>query len=80
MKKTIVDEIIDKIREFTQKNGRRPARIIIPIKREDEFLAVTADRVGDVAGKILVEGPRNAIQKIYGIQVVWSDEDTLHVL
>ncbi len=80
MEKSIIDEIQKKMREFTKKNGRRPARIIIPKKREDDFLNLPPETVGDLKGKIFIEGPIAVINKIYGISVTWSDEDTIDVL
>jgi hypothetical protein len=74
----ILDQIRELMRQYVdQHSGERPNCVYISRQDEWEFIMVPMNKLpDDVAKKLLVEGPRKAFERLWGMKVIWDKEKT----
>jgi hypothetical protein len=69
-------QVVDMIRKFTHDHGRPPTKVHFTRAHELALLTVDSALVGgEIAGKLMTDGPRVAFARFLGLEAVWDADE-----
>ncbi len=79
MPENIETKIMNLKKEYLAKYGKAPTNVHIPQDEEDDLIILDYNKIGEMAGKIFLNGARVALRdnaggngKICGLNIIWD--------
>jgi len=71
------NQLVGRIQEFTRSHGGKlPTKLFLTKVDECDILKFTFEDIGEISGKIWVNGTRAIGNKILGLEIVWDSSET----
>jgi len=74
MNKSVLDRILDAIREFRRVHQRGPTTLHLTTEDESKIARLGWNELGTVLELVLRNGPREALPTLYGLKVIWDSK------
>ena len=74
MNKTVLERILDAIREYRRVHQRDPTTLHLTLEDESKIARLGWNELGTVLELVLRNGPREALPTLYGLKVVWDSK------
>jgi hypothetical protein len=74
MNKTVLERILDALREFRRVHQREPMVLHLTPEDESKIARLGWNELGTVLELVLRDGPRKALPTLYGLKVMWDSK------
>jgi hypothetical protein len=74
MNKTVLERVLDAIREFRKSHQKEPTVVHLTAEDESKIARLGWNELGTVLELVLRNGPREALPTLYGLKVKWDSK------